>query len=172
MKQLKNTLGVFSETLLRLYRTGDNFVIGGSSALRLHGLELGRESSDVDIIIYRPTKGQEKVLNSLRLSNSISNPMFGTKSMDEYRTRVIKLQSKKLFGKNYKIDIIISEEEMPKDLLSVMIFDYPIKVQSIKNIIRAKASYTKQVDSRGSTQYISKKDATDFMNLKNLNFNF
>jgi hypothetical protein len=167
MKDLKNTLAMFSSTLSILYGTGSNLVLGGSNALKLHGLETGRKSNDVDIIIYRPTTLQMTILNGLRTGS----PLFKEKAIDQgYPGRVVSLTAK-LMGRSYKLDIILSDEKMPEDLLSIEFFKYPILVQSIKNIIEAKASYTKQVDTRGSQRYISEKDAVDLMTLKNLNFN-
>lgn len=73
--------------------------------------------------------------------------------------------------KKYSIDVIVSHEDLPENLLSCELLSHTVKIQSVENIIKAKASYVSKVDGRGSSLYISKKDATDMINLKNLNFN-
>lgn len=60
MKDLEKILSKFQSVLKIIFDT--NIVVGGSAALKLHGLEIGREISDVDIIIYNPTPSQRLFL--------------------------------------------------------------------------------------------------------------
>lgn len=159
MKDLEKILSKFQSVLKIIFDT--NVVIGGSAALKLHGLEIGREISDVDIIIYNPTPSQKLFLKLVGQKNS--------SSLDSYEKRVYKFT--RTFLKKYSIDVIISYEEFPENLLSCEILSHTVKIQSVENIVKAKASYVSKVDGRGSLLHISKKDATDMINLKNLNFN-
>lgn len=163
LSNLKKTLSAFLGTIETIY--GDNLVLGGSHALKLHGLEFHREPSDVDLIIYRPTVTQAKFLELVQRNNGqkgdfLKNP--------DYRVRVTKFKSP---NGRYSLDIIISEEETPKNLLSLNLLDIDFKIQSVENIVKAKASYLHKVDGRGSSKFISQKDAIDLQNLKSLNFN-
>jgi hypothetical protein len=163
MRNLKKTLSVFAETIKIL--NGDNLVLGGSNALELHGLEIGREANDVDLIIYRPTTEQTAFLD-------MSRQISGQKTKldpDDYPVRVTKFI--KTLDKKYSLDVIVSSEEMPRDLLSYDFLEGRLKIQSIHNIVKAKSGYLHKVDNRGSCWYISEKDSKDLQQLKNLNFN-
>lgn len=157
MKDLEKILSKFQSVLKIIFDT--NVVIGGSAALKLHGLEIGREISDVDIIIYSPTPSQKLFLKLVEQKDS----------RDGYEKRVYKFT--KTLLKKYSMDVIVYYEELPENLLSCELLSHTVKIQSIENIVKAKASYVSKVDGRGSLLYISKKDATDMINLKNLNFN-
>ena len=159
MKDLEKILSKFQSVLKIIFDT--NIVIGGSAALKLHGLEIGREISDVDIIIYKPTPSQRLFLRLVEQKSPTE--------LDGYERRVYKFT--KTLLKKYSIDVIVSHEDLPENLLSCELLSHTVKIQSIENIVKAKASYVSKVDGRGSLLYISKKDATDMINLKNLNFN-
>lgn len=160
VNKVKKSIYAFHKELTILY--GDNMILGGSNALMLHGLILGREASDLDIIIYQPNEQQYRFLSSYILKDDEVGP-------EKYR-RVFKFKTKE-GSRYYKMDVIVVYEPTPPDLLYINIFDHPIKIQSIQNIINAKASYIIHKDNRGSDNYISQKDATDLQNLKSLNFN-
>lgn len=163
MRNLKKTLSVFAETIKIL--NGENLVLGGSNALELHGLEIGRAANDVDLIIYKPTTEQIAFLDMSRQING-QRLKFDT---GDYPLRVTKFI--KTLDKKYSLDVIVSNEEIPKDLLSYDFLEGRLRIQSIHNIVKAKAGYLHKVDNRGSCWYISEKDSKDLQQLKNLNFN-
>lgn len=139
-------------------------VIGGSTALKLHGLNFSREVSDLDIIIYSPTVEQTIYLSELGKLHMKEGSIY-------LNRKVIKVEHKSFLRKVYKMDIIIENKPTPKNLLFVDIFNHKVKVQSISNIVEAKSSYVKFLDFRGSSEYYSKKDIFDLLDLKNSNFN-
>ena len=163
MRNLKKTLSAFAETIKIL--NGENLVLGGSNALELHGLEIGREANDVDLIIYRPTTEQTAFLDMTRQVNGQKIKL----DPSDYPVRVTKFIRN--LDKKYSLDVIVSNEEMPKDLLSYDFLEGKLKIQSIHNIVKAKSGYLHKVDNRGSCWYISEKDSKDLQQLKNLNFN-
>jgi hypothetical protein len=103
----------------------DNILIGGTSALTLHGLNLSRPVEDLDIVIYSPTESQKEQLANLKWL-SIEE--------DGYPTDNLKI------SKGHKIINILLEkdEKMPTNLLSYK----GIPIQSISGVIEAKRSYS------------------------------
>jgi hypothetical protein len=163
LKSLKKTVAAFAGIIKII--DGDNLVLGGSNALKLHGLDLGREPSDIDLIIYRPTVEQQRFLELTQKTNGQRKSEFDN---PEYKFRVTKFKSPK---GNFNLDVIVSEEEIPQNLLSIDILENRFKIQSVSNIIKAKTGYFHKVDGRGSNKFIAQKDARDLQNLKILNFN-
>lgn len=162
MEELEKSVSVFSYILTKL--NGPNMVIGGSTALKLHGLVFSREVNDLDIIIYSPTIEQTEELGRL-------SKLYPKENSTYLDSKVIKVIHKSFLKRTYKLDIIVENESTPKVLLFVDVFNHKVKVQSISNIVKAKSSYIKHLDSRGSSEYYPKKDISDLLNLKNSNFN-
>lgn len=139
-----------------------NVVIGGSAALILHGLSLSRPINDIDIILYNPKDEQLAVLNTLKAVDSV-NSSFGYGDR-----RVIKLLVNEV-----NVDIIVSHETLPSNLLLHPISSPQFKglfIQSIDEVIKAKISYTLDKDERQLNIYRRTKDFADLLDLKNSNF--
>lgn len=135
-----------------------NIVIGGSAALILHGLNLPRGCSDIDLIIYSPTKEQLDVIKILGIETSL-NDSFG------YAGKRVS----KLSRDGIKIDIIVAETTpVPENLSFIMLNFSLLKIQSVQGVIDAKNSYSQE---RESQLYIRGKDLIDLIELKNNNFN-
>lgn len=161
---LNSFLRVFRSILLELI--DDNVVIGGINALALHGIIVGREANDLDIIIYNPTPRQTALLSALNHFNMIKDKNTEN-GYDGTNVAFIKLKKD-----NCKMDILIERDrEVPGFLLRYPFEGYNLKIQSVENVIHAKASYYFKSKKDGLTFYSRIKDAIDFQNLKNLNFN-
>lgn len=149
-----------------------NIVIGGSQALKIHGLEIGRDSQDLDIIIYEPTAKQYETLKAFDVFSdrtSLSNMDYEVDENSPRRSFKFRLNGR-------EIDILIEHTPCPKEVLYYMMevsamHSLMIKVQSINKVIAAKRSYRLRRDE-GLGQYSRTKDFLDFQNLKNLNFNY
>ena len=144
-----------------------NLVIGGKSALRLHGIKMSCDPKDIDFIIYEPTIAQIAVLNHIR-------PFDITKRPDDARDYPIeKLKVMKFEIAGNFLDIIIEYKPMPNDLLCISVPDQgEFFVQSVDRVIDAKMSYAwdkKKED--GLHTFMRSKDLTDLIDLKNSNFN-
>lgn len=159
-----NTFGAIIKTL----STSDNVAIGGYQALKLHGLVLNRHPSDLDIIIFQPTEKQITALKILQCFDMIRNRPRGN---EFEQIKAFKFKKSDMF-----LDVIISNNMMPS-LLSFTCTAGTFKVNSIENVIKAKASYKfrrneETVDySNEINQYARAKDMLDFQHLKNINFN-
>ena len=129
----------------------ENLVLGGTSALVLHGLELGRLIDDIDFIVFKPTQNQLQLL-------SLFSP-FDTNTYNKYDKRSFKYDIQ-----GYHINIIVSNTAMPLNLLKYGEYF----INAISNVIDAKASYLK---GTANGLYGRLKDFMDCENLKNLNFN-
>lgn len=155
-------MNVFRSVLTSLMSGRNNVIIGGSAALVLHGLDIGRELMDVDIIIYKPTAEQDTLLNLLMNFDYIK--------AEHSPRRAMKLKKDGFF-----IDIIMernSDQPMPTDFLLIEISGIAYKIQSVKKVVEAKCSYTLEGRSQEPTLYTRRKDVFDLQLLKNLNFNF
>lgn len=148
---MNKTLMAFSTMLLDLNK-GNNLVLGGSCSMVLHGLVTKDLPGDVDIIIYKPTKEQDRVLDSLRDFNTMDNG-------EGYFSNTVYKFKKTNNGVTRTLDVLIQEEPLPNNLLWYINGKVRIRIQDIYTIIAAKAGY-------GRT-----KDYKDLLNLKNLNFN-
>ncbi len=144
IEKLQNTLNEFNSYLESL--KGLNLVIGGSWALRLHGLILEKEPNDVDIVIYRPTPEQ------LTFLDSISMEQDEIRDDDHYEER-----SYKFTRNGFTIDFLLeTERELPEIILS---YNLHLYVNSIEEILRARSRYMRD------------KDILDTDSLKKLNLN-
>ena len=148
----------FAQTIKFLREEKDNVIIGGAAALKMHGLEIGREVDDLDVIIYSPTENQKRILDTLELISKTK--YYGP----EENRRTIKIENNKLV-----LNIIKEAGGVPRNLLSVNFRNSSILIQSISNVIKAKVGYTMNYDDG---TYMRAKDMKDLVILKNLNFNF
>tara|TARA_R110000772_G_C13310332_1_gene440569 strand:- start:6670 stop:7140 length:471 start_codon:yes stop_codon:yes gene_type:complete len=149
-KKMDATVLQFNHILSKL-NNSKNLVIGGTHALYLHGINLGKDPDDLDIIIYKPTKEQLEILAILR---EVSE---GDCADSSHGNRSLKLK------KNGKcLDILLEDKaSMPEGLLQYVNETGTItgNVQSVQGVIDAKASYGRS------------KDHLDMIKWKNLNFN-
>ena len=139
IKMLKQEGGVLVKVLKQLQPL-NNVVLGGSKALELHGIELGRKVQDIDLVIYSPTDEQIKTINTLHSVVGIH-----TERDSQYAQR-----SFKVCVDDTVIDILpIKDEKINDGLLTSTVGDMQVKVQSIKNVMRARQKYTEM----GSSKY-------------------
>lgn len=140
-----------------------NVVIGGLNALIAHGLNVHRESNDIDIIIYQPTNTQLSLIEEWSKDNLVDPDSV---PYDE-DAKVTKLESGGLH-----MDIILEyKKTTPENLLLKELNGVFYQIQSIKNVIEAKCSYA--YNSKGLTpkEYMRSKDLKDLLAFKNVNFN-
>lgn len=154
MKSLKEYLQIFAPLLNELMDT--NIVIGGIHALRAHGLTT-RDTGDLDVIIYNPTERQLEIIRNRTWEMEV------VEREDEYEERPGEKRRSFKFGVDRQtvIDFLMEyDTPMPENLLLVpgqggdLYF-----VQSIEEVIKAKARYGRE------------KDLEDFKQLKEKNFN-
>lgn len=140
-----------NKVLRKLKHLGNNnIVIGGTTALKLHGLILNKEPEDIDVIVYKPTKDQLKLIDVLKLfDDEICESI-------EYGRRSIKLNID-----NALLNIVIEwHDSKPSNLLSFKMDYLKLDIQSVENVFKAQRSYNKR-----------KKDLESSIKLKELNFN-
>lgn len=166
-------LSTFTPLILQIPQFQDNVCIGGTCALVLLGLNVGKLPNDLDIIIYNPTDQQRKFIESLDFFDQVENRPDGLYP-DEIKFRKFKKN-------NMTVDIIFDIKVLGKpnflkhthmvngsDGMPLMEVDY--NVSSVSEIIRAKTSYSFVTQS--GVKMIRHKDTIDLQNLKALNFNF
>ena len=173
---MKKILYDFQPILSSLMKGHKNVVLGGSRALLLHGLNITRPVEDLDVIIYKPSLEQKKLLQHLQFFDIVKNRpahlVAGYTDNMERILRVIKLKKN-----NSIIDIISEETDMPEDLLYYKHDDIMYPIQNIQKVIDAKNSYRFQaagelpLQAVGKAVYGRMKDVEDLMDLKNSNFN-
>lgn len=158
-------LEAFKKVLNELSRTGydpnvNNCVIGGSCALQLHGLNLTREPSDLDIIIFMPSAKQMYMLDIY------FEPCADYKDLPEgVEVRSFYYHDHKT---GLKLNVIISDDKLPTNLMFWAYSDLRyFKVNTIDNIIAAKAQYAAGKDK----SFLRVKDVQDLLDLKSNNFN-
>jgi hypothetical protein len=153
-------LNTFKELIDQLKEKENNVVIGGMQALTLHGLNFSRETQDLDLIIYNPTPNQSIALQALKIFQVTRENM---------QVSYGEIQKSNKFRKdNLFIDILIEVGQKPEGLLNHINGEMQLPVQSVKNVIAAKASY--KYEGVGGF-YVREKDLLDFIDLKNSNFN-
>ena len=155
-EKLDSTIVAFGNILTELNK-GGNLVIGGTHALLLHGLKVPRDPNDLDIVIYRPTSDQCKLLLALKDVTVGSENGCQDPTAEQGVTRSFKLRSKN----SLEIDFLLQRRDLPDGLLTYENRPKGIKlrVQSIEGVLAAKASYRRC------------KDIHDLFQLKNINFN-
>lgn len=155
------------EQIIKALNTSDNIAIGGYQALKLHGLTLNRQPSDLDIIIFQPTPRQLSTLKVLQCFDCIKRP----RDIDFEQIKAFKFKKHDMF-----MDVIISKDPIGPLLL----FNHDtgsFKVNSIFEVVHAKASYKFRRNEDGpdytneTNTYARAKDMVDFQQLKNINFN-
>lgn len=155
------------DKIIKAINTADNIAIGGYQALKLHGLTLNRQPSDLDIIIFQPTQRQKDTLRVLQCFDLIKrNPGI---EFDDIKA--FKFKKQDLF-----LDVIVTNDPIGP-LLSMNCSAGSFKINSIFEVIRAKASYKFRRNEDGpdytneTNTYARAKDMIDFQQLKNINFN-
>lgn len=145
------------ENLLHPFGT-DNMVLSGSMALKEHGLNFNREIPDLDVAIYNPTAEQLKYIETIKFFSYNNETAYKNEKVFKFKKD------------NLVLDLLISDKSISPDS-HYLFFKYRstyYKVAPIKDVVAAKNSYT-YAAKQGS--YIREKDITDFMMLKNDNFN-
>ena len=150
MQELNNYLNVFQiiiDDLLEASPT-KNVRLGGSLILKLHGLNFSRPIGDLDIIVTDPTEKQKDYLKALQFFDIVNNGQYANDA--NYK-----------FKKNgYIINVLVVDPY--KQTLVPTYYCYNNKyygIVSINEIIDAKKRYKRT------------KDISDFLLLKNENFN-
>src|ERR1700744_218658 len=96
---------------------GDNLVLAGTNALKLHGLKMSRQANDIDVVLFQPTEKQMQVLRNLSMMVVGDKQHFHNdheKIQDEnYPLDKILLKFKK---NDMFIDIHITTEPCPLNL--------------------------------------------------------
>jgi hypothetical protein len=150
MQELNNYLNTFQIIINDLTKLSSNINVrlGGSLILKLHGLNFSRSIGDLDLIITNPNEKQKDYLKALSFFSYEDH----TNYTDEF---------------NYKLkknNLVLNILETYTPLLPIipMFYCYENKyynVVSINEIINAKKRYNRS------------KDISDFLLLKNENFN-
>jgi hypothetical protein len=160
----------------------NNMVIAGTLALKLHGLNFSRESGDLDIVLYQPTKKQIDILTILS-TFQVENPF---KPIDEYsnndQNKLLEkgIQKTIKFMKNGLYIDFILEYNKPFPFVDLLQYKYVTKdlnihyfnIQNILLNIMAKNSYILENGRDQLSIYRREKDMKDLIILKNENFNF
>lgn len=134
----------------------ENIAIGGSFALMLHGLEIGHEPEDLDLIIFKPTDEQYEFIANKCESNANYQTVDGGQA-----------RSWKLKRKGMTLNIIFAfDVDVPENPL-FYVFGKMYRVNPIADIIKAKLQYTEGHEK----QNLRRKDMMHLQMLKNLNFN-
>jgi hypothetical protein len=142
-----NTFQIIIDDLTKL-SSNTNVRLGGSLILKLHGLNFSRLIGDLDLIITNPNEKQKDYLKALSF--------FSYKDHTNYKDEF----NYKLKKNNLVLNIL--ETDSPLLPITPMFYYYENKyynVVSINEIINAKKRYNRS------------KDISDFLLLKNENFN-
>jgi hypothetical protein len=151
---VKYLIDFFKNHLTKL--NNGNLVIGGITALNMHGLNMHREAVDFDIIIYNPTSSQEEYLEHL---------IEKEQAIDNHDEEGVSYRSYKVTIEDKTIDFLMERDlQLPKDLLQFQHGEIKLYVQSIQGVISAKESYFNGFKHR-------EKDIEDCKLLKENNFN-
>lgn len=148
MDKLKPYLTAFNEDIYFLRkccwandpRATENFCIGGMAALRIHGLST-RESSDLDIVIYKPLDVQLEYLKK-----HVTPDEHGSIPDDKPDSP---RRSFKIVREGLTADFLMEyDEEIPRGLLMTRSFagSTIVKVQRIDVILAAKRKYNREKD--------------------------
>lgn len=162
-----NMAGVFAQIIGGLTDANTsgrhNLFLGGSAALVVHGLTLGRPVDDLDIIVFQPTEEQIKYVKYLE-------PFLYRAVMAFSEARSFKFKRR-----GFVLNILFAKDTCVPDYAPSCGFIgqfgkscTPLMLNAVCGIIAAKNSYTFQY---GSATYGRRKDAHDLQQLKNLNFN-
>lgn len=177
MKSIDHHLHTFKDVIVQLQQLKDNLVITGSQVLIVHGLDIGRQCEDLDIVLYDPSQEQ---LDYIEFLDQSEKPEDGKAASTSSPTTVIdgKTVSSilKINRGGEQLNILVESGELPIDCLWYQSANYEderhfgfIRVQSIARITLAKKSYTYESTTKG--RYVRDKDVRDFQYIKNNNFN-
>ena len=162
---MKKYLDTFNQIILPLRKnySGSNVYIGGSAALKLHGLTLNREINDLDIVILNSTNQQADYLESIKFFNTPVNEKYPNGNTC---LRFVK--------DNLVLNVLLDRKENfaqfnEDDLLYYSYQELFYKVCPVSMIMEAKRKYIKE---RTEGNYVRQKDMLDFIDLKNSNFNY
>lgn len=150
MKELNNYLDVFKiiiDDLTELSPSTKNVRLGGSLILKLHGLKFSRPIGDLDIIITNPTEKQKDYLRALKFFNCEDD---GYVNETNYK-----------FKKNgFVLNVLVVDPyTIPTTPIYYNYNNTYYGVVSVDEVIAAKKRYNRN------------KDISDFLLLKNENFN-
>lgn len=131
----------------------NNVILGGKWALKLHGLNVGSlEKSDIDLIVYNPSREQLELLDVLRIAMPYKNQHL---KISKYARR-----SFSIYCKLTILDFLVDRSPQPENLLTFKFSkSLTLPIQSIDKIIDARKTYGRPKDFKNS-QFI-----------KNNNFN-
>lgn len=112
------------EKFINMLNAEGNVLIGGTSAIVLHGLKLSRFVDDLDIVIYSPTDAQKAQLKNLK--------WLDIEDKGNYPTNNLKIKKDDMI-----INVLTEEGELPGNLLNYK----GIPIQSVAGVLEAKRSY-------------------------------
>ena len=152
---MQRYLKVFKPLLKKL--NGENMVLAGTLALKAHGLKMSRDATDLDVVIFNPTKEQLQFLESLQtLALNMDAMDYPIES-----TRVLKFKKD-----NLCIYILLENKPTPPELLIYKYDGDEYQVQDIAYNMEAKNSFRTNGGRDRRT-----KDVVDTLDLKQSNFN-
>lgn len=153
---MKQHLEVFSKLIDTI--NGSNVALAGALSLKAHGLLLGRDGADLDVVIFSPTEKQLAALENLNF--------FRVTNKNQPKYPLDREVSVKFKKDGLTIDFLLEHgKETPTDLLYYEHEGTYYKVQSVEGTIAAKRSFK---DDEGRMRY---KDVMDLLDLKSQNFN-
>lgn len=160
---LAKHLDVFASLIATVQ--GDNVAIGGWHSLALHGLNMSRQTKDLDIVIFSPTKEQIAALESVKFFKVVrkdDNP--------DHNYPIAQCDSVQFCKGGLTVDFLLEPNKpTPEDLLTYTYNGVSYKVQSVQGTIDAKNSFTRKGDDGVPVPRL--KDVLDFLDLKQSNFN-
>jgi hypothetical protein len=149
---------------------GDNLVIAGVNALKIHGLKMSRQANDLDIVLFCPTEKQLTLLRGMASLSICEKQYEDDKDKIQDESYPIDNMVLKFKKDNLYLDIILEKECCPNDLLFHKFNNEYYKIQNIALNIKAKNSYAVR-NQDGLRLYRRIKYSVDFQDLKNSNFN-
>ncbi len=143
----------------------NNIIIGGTHALKLHGLILPRPPQDLDLVIYNPTPEQLEYIQSIRIFH-----------IGKYNREHSITTCKSFVFKKQKMLLNVILEHGSTQPQCELLYNYGgqhFEIQSIENVLAAKNSYRLEPVRTSITgmRYVRAKDVADCIAMKNLNFN-
>jgi hypothetical protein len=151
MKELETYLSTFKtiiDNLIHFNKESKNVRLGGSIILKTYGLNFSRKVGDLDLIITNPNKEQRAYVKGLKINNKLSSSYY-------YHDNV------KIFKNNLCLNILLVDP-CYKNIVNNISYKFgnvEYILVPINEILDAKKSYKRN------------KDITDFLMLKNENFN-
>lgn len=158
---IDNYLNTFSDILSEL-KKDDNIVLGGSMAMILHGINIGRDPRDLDIVLYQPTSRQVDYTNTLHNTEVVGQKHSPFSKDGE---EVVRTSLEIVIRNGMHLNILSNSVQLRERYL----YYKGYRIQPIDMIVEAKASYTYKSKTKGN--YIRKKDIEDLQYIKNNNFN-